>query len=600
MSVTALTVDGVNATFRVRASLQYAGNREITTEIWTLDENDGLTSGTGKTVAITMSEEVGSRISSVCAIYTGANNGVGPNTGNATGTSTTPSVSLTSTASDSLVAGGFSHWLDDGTFTPGTGDTERADFVDAGFPFYRAWFGDTPGTEASVTLSASSDESDSAQWAFAAIEVLANAGVGVNASQSAYRWRNDDGNEAAATWRRTENTADIIQINKNVRLRVQVNATGDPTAALYRLEFRRNGGAWGVLASPAALSASPHIIASGENTTAQLTAPATKTTADFTAGRIQDDENPADSIDIPTDDYTELEWCIQFTQGGEYEFRITIGGTLLDSYPQIPASTVFDGASARLKIYWKMEEGSAATTFVEEIIGLDGTLETGDVSQVTGKVGFAQRHDGNSAVRIDTADHADYHQELAKGFCVSLWFRTNTNVDNGFQPLFNVVKADDSTWVYMVGYWNWEGTDQNLLWDLRDDNGNSIGQQWSSGGHGDDQWHFAVFVLSPALASIWVDGQLNNSNTHPLDTDITGDGVELLGRFLQRFTADTVAFDGDIDEVAIWEGVLTEEQIIQLYNSDNGIDYRNIFGHPGLRKTPRPLSVSLPIRQLQL
>ena len=37
------------------------------------------------------------------------------------------------------------------------------------------------------------------------------------------------------------------------------------------------------------LAASSNITASGENTTVQLTAPAGKTTADFVAGRIQDD-----------------------------------------------------------------------------------------------------------------------------------------------------------------------------------------------------------------------------------------------------------------------------------------------------------------------
>jgi hypothetical protein len=45
------------------------------------------------------------------------------------------------------------------------------------------------------------------------------------------------------------------------------------------------------------LKASSNITASGANTTAQLTAPSGKTTSDFTAGRIQDDENPTDATD---------------------------------------------------------------------------------------------------------------------------------------------------------------------------------------------------------------------------------------------------------------------------------------------------------------
>ncbi len=72
---------------------------------------------------------------------------------------------------------------------------------------------------------------------------------------------------------------------------------------------------------------SPYIVASGEITTAQLTAPAGKTTADFQAGRIQDDENPTDVIDLAVGKYTEIEWCIKATEYAEvdatYQFRVT-------------------------------------------------------------------------------------------------------------------------------------------------------------------------------------------------------------------------------------------------------------------------------------
>ena len=78
------------------------------------------------------------------------------------------------------------------------------------------------------------------------------------------------------------------------------------------------------------LGASSYITASGENTTAQLTAPAGKTSgADFQAGRIQDDENPCDDINLGEGKYTEVEFCIQATSDAEvgetYEFRITRG-----------------------------------------------------------------------------------------------------------------------------------------------------------------------------------------------------------------------------------------------------------------------------------
>ena len=91
------------------------------------------------------------------------------------------------------------------------------------------------------------------------------------------------------------------------------------------------------------LAASTHIGASGANTTARLTAPSSKTTGDFDAGRIQDDENPADAINITDDDYTEIEWSIQATADAEeaaYLFRVVFEGAVLDTYTVTPQITV--------------------------------------------------------------------------------------------------------------------------------------------------------------------------------------------------------------------------------------------------------------------
>ena len=94
---------------------------------------------------------------------------------------------------------------------------------------------------------------------------------------------------------------------------------------------------------PILLSDSTNIAASGEDTTAQLTPPAGKTTGDFVAGRIQDDENPADAVSITTDNYTEMEWCFKITDFATstdvYQFRITADGTPLDTYPVTPQLT---------------------------------------------------------------------------------------------------------------------------------------------------------------------------------------------------------------------------------------------------------------------
>lgn len=96
--------------------------------------------------------------------------------------------------------------------------------------------------------------------------------------------------------------------------------------------------------SPILMGASANITASGDNTTAQLTAPSGKTTGDFVTGRMQDDENPADAVDITSDDYTELEWSLiaasPAVNGDIYQFRVTSNGTALNTYTFTPEWTI--------------------------------------------------------------------------------------------------------------------------------------------------------------------------------------------------------------------------------------------------------------------
>lgn len=92
------------------------------------------------------------------------------------------------------------------------------------------------------------------------------------------------------------------------------------------------------------ITTSGNIAAGGEATTARLTAPSGKSTSDFVTGRRWDDENGTDTIDITTDDYTEVEWLVYLAASlntNDYiEFRVYAGGSALDTYTVTPKWTV--------------------------------------------------------------------------------------------------------------------------------------------------------------------------------------------------------------------------------------------------------------------
>lgn len=96
------------------------------------------------------------------------------------------------------------------------------------------------------------------------------------------------------------------------------------------------------------MAASANIAVSGEATTFQLTAPAGKSTTDFVAGRMQDDENPFDAINITTDDYSEFETCIKATANaeGQHEFRQVLSDdTVYNTYTVYPKWTISGGTT---------------------------------------------------------------------------------------------------------------------------------------------------------------------------------------------------------------------------------------------------------------
>ena len=74
-----------------------------------------------------------------------------------------------------------------------------------------------------------------------------DAGPSASLTQYAFRFRNDDGSESAATWDAAENTNVSLSPGSKIRLRVGIDATGNPESKDFQLEYRRkpSGGSFG-------------------------------------------------------------------------------------------------------------------------------------------------------------------------------------------------------------------------------------------------------------------------------------------------------------------------------------------------------------------
>ena len=86
-----------------------------------------------------------------------------------------------------------------------------------------------------------------------------------------------------------------------------------------------------------------------------------------------------------------------------------------------------------------------------------------------------------------------------------------------------------------------------------------------------DNWHYLTFVSNITHSKIYLDGNLEDTKINN-----NGDTSNLEGSYIGRYSSgdqDIHYFDGEIDEVGIWDRALSNNEIQRLYNNGNGLSY---------------------------
>ena len=168
--------------------------------------------------------------------------------------------------------------------------------------------------------------------------------------QKMFRYRNDDGDQLAATWPLDTNIQQPnIQVGApgRVRFAVEEYAGKSARASSFALICRVNGGTWypaGDANCALKLFDSVHVVGS-PGTTQQLSAPDA-----FTVGELTDVNSTPSSITIVSNTTCEFETCLEldfdkygsvYTDNDTLDFGIAFSDmTLLDEYTAVPATAV--------------------------------------------------------------------------------------------------------------------------------------------------------------------------------------------------------------------------------------------------------------------
>jgi len=217
--------------------------------------------------------------------------------------------------------------------------------------------------------------------------------------------------------------------------------------------------------------------------------------------------------------------------------------------------------------FWRLGESSGTTAGDSGSSANDGTFNgvtLGETGALDGDSDTAARFGGDNHVEIPHSD--DY---LLDNGTVQLWFKADNL--NSKQALFSKDHTNLGTGGHLTMWATDNGTVQVRLQDaVSGDNFVESGSVLNAG-----QWHHVVFTFGARGMELYVDGQLQDTNGYTGGTSATSGGAgnfEPIALGASTVVSDqgtannlTDFFSGVMDEVALFGGQLSAQEIADLY-----------------------------------
>ncbi len=231
---------------------------------------------------------------------------------------------------------------------------------------------------------------------------------------------------------------------------------------------------------------------------------------------------------------------------------------LLVALPNVRAD-ITDGLVA----YWPLDD-AGGTTAGEVINGLDGSLN-GDPTWVAGKVGGALDVDGDGdfvSCGFDPLLMPEEEITLQAWVYVHVYDYYEAIAAN----IHDTGSSEGGYWLgtYAGGYFGWGVTTVDQTLDYL----------WTPAIYLENTWYHLVATYKSGEMRLWVNGSLTDgidstSMTGNLDYTEAPDEGFLIGRY--QDDDELHESDAIIDEVAVWNRVLTADEVSQLWNDGNGM-----------------------------
>jgi lysophospholipase L1-like esterase len=223
-----------------------------------------------------------------------------------------------------------------------------------------------------------------------------------------------------------------------------------------------------------------------------------------------------------------------------------------------------------IRYYWELDEANGSVNYFESYQGADGMCAAADCPSqaTTAKVGNAQTFDGTK--KIDVTDSEGFNFPKDSSLTIEFWMKTNTNtVDVNGTTQNNVMlgRGNGSRMSWFVGING--GPIRFGLFDSNDAVTNT--QLLDSNVHiSDNSWHHIVCVRDASNNKniIYVDGNLSAEKNVTYDAGFDEGATPMnIGWLNWIFNGEKFYYDGQLDEIAIFNVALTPTEIQTHYNN---------------------------------
>ncbi|MCD4704455.1 LamG domain-containing protein, partial [bacterium] len=176
---------------------------------------------------------------------------------------------------------------------------------------------------------------------------------------------------------------------------------------------------------------------------------------------------------------------------------------------------------------------------------------------VSGKFNTAMDFDGVNNI-ITGPSSNDITGDNLQIITLSAWIKHTDSGDNGY--ITSIKRSSTASTLIALDAGNTGAGNLGFLTRHADNSTHT----WlnHSGGYNDGQWHHLVAVVNNASRILYIDGVQRNSDNNGIQS-VSGNTSEFtVGGF---HSTNPIAFDGQIDEVAIWRRALSPTEILDNY-----------------------------------